>query len=331
MNVNDILRDLAIRHGVYLDRYATGEIAAMLAVVDQAAQELLGKIALAETKYTKAWLVARLKETNEIVDELRTALQATIAGLQPLAAHEVVNLTEDIQFVAPIAIHGVDIGRVWASVNALPAAKGSTLAEMVDAYEQGTRRAFYAAIRQGWNQHETMPQIAARVRDIVPAAKRGAESAARTAIGHVSNTARHELMQANADVLSGEMWLATLDSATCMVCGSLDGHVWDIGTPHEYPPDHPNCRCVISPVVKSWRELGVNRDEVPEGTRAAMNGQVPASVKFRDWLKGQPRGVQEEVLGKARTAMFRAGLPLANMVDRGGVLTLKELAAKDAE
>jgi hypothetical protein len=33
-------------------------------------------------------------------------------------------------------------------------------------------------------------------------------------------------------------------------------------------------------VLKTWRELGIDADEVPQTTRASMDGQVPAKQTF---------------------------------------------------
>ncbi|MGA1296710.1 MAG: hypothetical protein ACO3X1_15490, partial [Burkholderiaceae bacterium] len=41
----------------------------------------------------------------------------------------------------------------------------------------------------------------------------------------------------------------------------------------------------------------------PPGKRASMGGQVPADMTYGEWLYGQPRSVQEDVLG-AKTRYF---------------------------
>jgi SPP1 gp7 family putative phage head morphogenesis protein len=93
-----------------------------------------------------------------------------------------------------------------------------------------------------------------------------------------------------------------------------------------------NCRSTTCPVVKSWRELGIDIDEAPAGTRASMNGQVPEKTTYNDWLKGQPAKVQDDILGPGRGKLFRDGThSVSNFVDRktGRHYTLKELAVDD--
>jgi len=86
------------------------------------------------------------------------------------------------------------------------------------------------------------------------------------------------------------------------------------------------------PVVKSWRALGIPADEADEGTRASMDGQVPESVTYQDWLKGKPAAFQDDVLGPTKGKLFRdGGLALDRFVDRKGhELTLQELRQKEA-
>ena len=48
-------------------------------------------------------------------------------------------------------------------------------------------------------------------------------------------------------------------------------------------------------------------DEAPEGTRASMNGQVPATVRAKEFLKRQTNAKQDQLIGKTRANALRAG------------------------
>jgi SPP1 gp7 family putative phage head morphogenesis protein len=91
-----------------------------------------------------------------------------------------------------------------------------------------------------------------------------------------------------------------------------------------------NCRSTTVPVLKSWKELGLDLAEADEGTRASMNGQVPASETYQTWLKRQPTGFQDDVLGVQRASLFRQGkLTVDKFVDESGkVYTMEQLRAK---
>jgi hypothetical protein len=96
---------------------------------------------------------------------------------------------------------------------------------------------------------------------------------------------------------------------------------------------HWNCRSSSVPITKSWRELGIDEDELPITTRASMDGQVPADMTYSDWLKKQPRSVVDEILGEKKAKLFLdGGVTLDRFEDRAGnELSLKELRAREAE
>ena len=112
--------------------------------------------------------------------------------------------------------------------------------------------------------------------------------------------------KANADIVEGYRWVSTLDSRTSELCQSLDGQRFDLGE-GPMPPAHPNCRSTVVPVTKTFRELGIDLPELPEGTRASIGGQVPASLTYFEWLKTQPASFVEEALGPTRAAVFLKG------------------------
>lgn len=51
----------------------------------------------------------------------------------------------------------------------------------------------------------------------------------RTALSHVSNGAREEVFQENADIIDGLLWISTLDGRTSRICAELDGRIAPIG------------------------------------------------------------------------------------------------------
>lgn len=113
---------------------------------------------------------------------------------------------------------------------------------------------------------ESIADASERLEGIIGTARGRAEMIARTEIIRAMNLAREDVFEKNADVIVDKVWKATLDDITCPICAPLDGTGEDEWSEDEDgadgPPAHPNCRCVLIPVMKSFRDLGV---DVPEG------------------------------------------------------------------
>ena len=88
--------------------------------------------------------------------------------------------------------------------------------------------------------------------------------------------------------------------------GNIYG-VNDEGAPR--PPQHYNCRSTIVPIVMGYEDIGdrLKKQGVPKATRASINGQVPATTDFGNWLGNQSHIVQNTVLGQANAEVFRSG------------------------
>lgn len=89
-------------------------------------------------------------------------------------------------------------------------------------------------------------------------------------------------------------------------CQSLDGSIFPIGSGPR-PPIHFRCRSTTAPVLKSFREMGIDLDDIPEGTRAALDGEVAANVKYPEWIMRQPARIQNEALGVRTAQLLRDG------------------------
>jgi SPP1 gp7 family putative phage head morphogenesis protein len=161
--------------------------------------------------------------------------------------------------------------------------------------------------------------------------RREAEGIARTMTTGVTNAARSETMRANSDVVKGELWVATLDGVTCAICRALDGKTFALGEGQRPPAHLGGCRCSVSPVLKSLREMGLTDQdfEFSRGTRASMTGNVPDTTTYGEFLRTQSKEFQDETLGPKRAEMFRRGVvPIERFVDvQGRELRIDQLEA----
>ena len=169
---------------------------------------------------------------------------------------------------------------------------------------------------------------------------RNAQTIVRTATATVANQARTEFYDANDEVIKAWKWDATLDGRTRKEHADRDGALWDMNKeginakgkkyPFRYTPYGWNCRCQIVPVLKSWKELGIDEDEVPIGTRSSLDGYVSQDMTFDKWLKTKSSEFQKEYLGAGRYELYSKGkITLSDLINqKGRYLSIKELKEK---
>lgn len=200
---------------------------------------------------------------------------------------------------------------------------GSTIDEWFTAlaaraYEQARR-----VVRIGALEGETVGVMTTALRRMSELDRRHAEAVVRTLTNGVAVSARQLTLDEHADLFAGVRWVSTLDSRTTPICQERDGEVYPLDSGPR-PPAHVNCRSTITPVLRVA--------PTPTGTRAAAGGPVSATTTYPEWLRRQSRAVQEEVLGRQRAALFRAGkLPLERFIDDAGrYYTLAEMRRREA-
>lgn len=100
----------------------------------------------------------------------------------------------------------------------------------------------------------------------------------------------------------------------CAVCWSMDGREFPLSKPG--PFDHPNGRCIRTPVVKPWRLLGIDLPEPP----GAPNSAEQAFFAL-------PEADQVRIMGRNRLRMLRDGslawADLAQSIRRRNRATVK--------
>ena len=237
----------------------------------------------------------------------------------------------------------------------LTAAKGATITlpngEVLEKAFRGVAvdqaEQFSQVVRNGLLTGETTPSIAKRlignlqfgeeaktVRQLVAAGGQATAVAdnqvmalVRTSINQVANSASQQVYEANQDITKKYRYVATLDSRTSAICAALDGQEFPYGK-GPMPPQHFNCRSTTVPII--------DPDILPPSTtakRASADGPVPINTSYGQWLKDQPRSVQQDVLGPGKVPYFNrlvdkygARDAMAKLVrDDGSELTLDQL------
>ena len=314
----------AIRQQVLLERVKAGEnkrLDAFLREQDARLREILTRTSLTAIQRDRVEILLR---------EVRAALEALHADYSRALALRLDDLAETVADIETrtlaAALEGVTIATpptaatLRAAITAAPlSVRGAGGGLLLEAFLAGWTSASIerveGVIRRGYFEGRTTEQIVRDVRGtkaanyhdgILEVNRRNARTVVHTAVQHVATTARVQAMRANADIIDRYRWVSTLDSRTSEQCMALDGQAFPLGE-GPMPPAHPNCRSTIVPVTKTFRELGIDLPEPPEGTRASVDGQVPASLTYFEWLKTQPAAFVEEALGPTRAGVFLNG------------------------
>jgi SPP1 gp7 family putative phage head morphogenesis protein len=340
--VNELLQEYGISHSVYLERYKTQVLKDVIELMEKVDKDLVARIAsrAGEETFTKARLERMLQDIRQINAEAVAELKIGVRDkISEFGQYESEFQSKRIQQALPIRwqITQPAPDQIFAAVMARPF-EGKLFEQHIQRYEQRRLELIQGALRQGWAEGESIDQIVRRIRGrrsqgyadgIIEATRKEAGALVRTAINNTASVAREELYRNNGDLVKGVQYVATLDNRTTLICANLDGSVYKVGEGPR-PPQHWGCRSTTVPVVRSWKELGIDLDEASEGTRASMNGQVAEKTTYGAWLKKQPASVQKDVLGKKRYQMFKEGGGIDRFVQDGRVLTLDELKRKEA-
>lgn len=356
--VNDQLRDEAIAHTVWISRYSTGVANRMVKLLNDSDAELTARLLVAmDSLPTSQFTVSRLESLLGSVHELN---QQAIAGMQTsladellqLAGHEAgyqLSLFDALlpqQVKERYPLQGITPEQLYAAAMAQPF-QGRLLSEWAGNLEADRMARVVNAVRRGYLLGDTTETIARQVRGIaskgykdgaLQLSRTNAASITKTAVNHLAATARTSFAEANGDILRGKQWLSTLDNKTTPTCiirdrlrYTLDNKPVGHKVPYLQGPGkiHFCCRSTETLITKSWRELGIDSDELDEGTRASMDGQVPADTTYLGWLARQSPQRQDEILGPERAALYRAGeLKLGEMfTDKGEWISLARLKA----
>lgn len=343
-SVNEAILNAVVRHQIHLQRLSTQTVQELVALLRDSELDILDKITRKElTEFSLRRLNTILAELRAINRDAYDRLNDEMNGkLTALAEYEAGFTARLIEKALPVKITMTQpsIEQLQAILTSKPM-QGRFIREELEDLADARIKQIEQALRIGLVEGETTPEIVRRIRGtkalqyrdgLLQRSRGDVERVVRTSITHITARARDILYENNSSVIKAWRFTATLDRRTTVICASLDGQTFDLNT-GPMPPRHPNCRSTSAPVLKSWQELGQDFKELPPSTRASMDGQVPETTTYQEWLKKQPREVVEDVLGKTKAKVFLEGnLSLDRFVDfTGKTYTLKELKKLESD
>ena len=344
MTLDEKLFNDVITEALSIMRFSAGKRASVLRKLQAMAKELSGLIVAGDIAAANEADVKKfLSEVEKLVF---TYYRGTQGELELEGLSRTVAEANAQSLKIAIGVQAVRLPRqsYFASLASDVLIQGAPSADWWRGQEQGFAFKFAQQLRLGLANQETNQQLVARIvgkggePGIIEIAKREAAALVNTSVQTVANDARRKTWQANSNLIKGIQQVSTLDGHTSDICIAYSGAKWDldykpIGNSPAYnggTPRHFNCRSVETPITKTFRELGLNVDEVPVSTRASDEGQIAANTTFETFLSGKPQAYQDKLLGPGRADLWRAGkITLRDLVSGDGrPLTLDELRRK---
>lgn len=351
--INERFLDFQIAQQIRWLRVGNAEYQKIEAILKRADAEIEALLLRTKGPYSQIRLQALKKQIDEILNDIHSRVSTSlISSVRDTVATSAEVETSAFKRLLPAGLDVTtpNIG-VLVKASMIKPFNGAVLGDWINQLQQGDLDRTWKTILDGITTGETTDNI---IRNVIGSAdlrykdgvrevtRRGAQALVRTAITNAANEGRQGMWEDNQDLISCIRWVSTLDSRTTPICRSRDGHVgpvvpdpnWQpppgaplLQPPMVRPPAHANCRSTTVAVIRSWKELGFSVSELPKGTRASMNGQVPEDMTYWDWFSKQSASIQKEVLGPGRYDLWKSGkIDVSEFVDdRGHVLTLDEL------
>lgn len=284
-NANQEYFDASLRHQIGVRRFSTQQVLRMIELLDKSDRSLLAKLQRGVspltgkpyTPETRARISEMLqgirRQRGELIKEVQLEFKDT---LREFAKTEVLFEVGSMQASIPfeIQLNQPNLIQVAAAAVTEPFSSGpgraSTLEQWFSGLQDYEQRQLRESIQLGIIQGESIDKIVSRVTGtaannfqdgVLSVTRRNAESVVRTAVNHVSNTARESVWDANEDIIAAVRWVSTLDGRTSAICRARDGQMAPIGDkplpegavplqpPDARPPAHINCRSVTVALV----------------------------------------------------------------------------------
>jgi SPP1 gp7 family putative phage head morphogenesis protein len=251
-----------------------------------------------------AWLYQQERLANaeataraELARYAKEARQATLSAEQAAigaSARHHAALGEEALAQANLAATFVQVNPDNLRHLAGTLADGSPLADLFNGMAEEVASQARDALLQGIALGKGPAWMAQQIAPALDMPRHRAVTIMRTETQRVYRETARETYMANADVLQGWVWTATLTSRTCGACISMHGTIHPVT---ETLDGHPRCRCAMVPRTPSWADLGV------EG----VEDNRPPLESGKDWLEAQPEKVQRAILGNAKHRAWKDG------------------------
>lgn len=325
-NSPEILINKTAAHQINLVRYASTQAAEAIPFFEQMIDYINARLMReGDSIATKKRLRAVLGDVESKMEQLLGAYTNQIQGLaRPVVEQEIdFNMRMIAATVSDYSVVIPPIEKAVAAIYNNPLLIGSgggavSWMELTTGWTAPEIKRVSQRISSGFYLGETPTQIARAISGtkrngykdgLLEISRRAAQTMTKTAVMDMATQAKTAFNLANDDLIIGEEIVATLDFRTSDYCRGADGKIYLYADgPFPRPPFHFACRSATSPVLSpefDFTRAGRTRPAVGEDGAQ----RVDAGTSYYEWLKTQPKAVQDDALGPAKADIFRnAGL-----------------------
>ncbi len=358
-----IILSRSVKLRYQLDQYEDKALNEILRSVDVARRNIVKQ--MRSSRYVKQFsgvyteydqkTILLVNELDKLTLGIRSELKKSIADASTVAGENVLPEHNDILSfggrVADFSFVRLTADQIRSMVTDVPVG-GVLLSEWVDRTVSGRLKdGIKKEVMAGMFAGSGYPGIIKRVNQMMgDETKRNVTTLVRTYVQNINVSASESVYKANADVLKGLQWSAVLEPGysgtgrgTCVRCQALDGTVYAVNEPHPPIPLHGRCRCILVPKTKTWRELGLDIDEIEEEYRpytVRPNKNIDTGGKrtilehgfhggsYASWFEDQGEKFKINAVGPGRYELLKSGkIKFSDMVDSrtGRLMTIEEL------
>ena len=352
-------RQVALQYGI--DNYTDEQLVAIRKMLSNSTKEITRELnARIATSTLTEWRADRagaiLNEAERLTAGIQTRLtndiasSATSAGLEALKEHN--SILSWSGMVGGFTNVSLSSSQIRSFMVDTPI-HGHTLRNWVDRaftreIQTKIREEIAAGVFQGKGYRDLVKRVEQAFDNIT---RREAVTLTRSFVQAANVNAMKAVYDENSDIVEKVKWSAVLENGyrssgrgTCLICAGLDGNIYPKNN-HPLCPIHPRCRCTLLPVTKTFKELGLNINEVEQVHRPytiRQNKNIDAGGRRRirevgqhqgsyaDWYETRSPRTQMNIVGPNRKRMIdRGDIDFKDLVDpmTGRVLTLQELDA----
>ncbi len=266
-----------------LDTLDGAAVAQLIKVLQSAKADVVAQISADAESLAGVtdWNQARLQQVNAWISEVMAGAQAQVlttitqssitAATASLATYNAM-LSFDGKASAVKTV-GLTTEQLQAWFKRTPLQDGTVLSDWVGkAFANGVNDSLITAIQRGGLEGKG---TRAMVQDVLQAAiddgfaitQQEAVMLTRTYTQTANVQAMEAVAQANSDIIKGYRRVETLDARCCRICALADGSEYGLNEARPRLPAHVGCRGIYTLVTKTWRDFGIDIDDLESVAR----------------------------------------------------------------